>query len=160
MKVRVREFGLSAEIPEAVQEMELKRAMDAWTARSDAAAALVMLPLAPYRIMGDSKEGTWFIEAAEVVRSEPPRDPNYRWGLPTIVVDEDGHYRHAWPRADHSKHIAVLDIDKPTAKMEWRRIGRKRRGWFTYTKARRWLLEYLEPIRDESTYFTADGHEA
>jgi hypothetical protein len=154
-----KEFGLSDEVPLAFREMDLKRAESAWKARSDAAAEAVAFPSAPYRIRGDSDAGCWFVEEAQIIRSSMPYDERYQiaW-MHSMLMRSAGVTEGV--KFDRSPYIATLNADEPTATLEWKKIGKARRGFFTYTKAARWLRQYLEPIRDESTYFTDTGSEA
>jgi hypothetical protein len=152
---KAKEFELSTGVPEAVQESDLKRAQAAWQRRSDAAADAVAIPEKPYRIIGDEEAGAWFVEEAVADRSaEPAPDWSFRMSR-VICVDDDGRWGYLPP--DYSSLIAKLDADRPTAELKWRRIGRKRKGWFTYARALTWLREYLEPVRAESVYFGPDG---
>jgi post-segregation antitoxin (ccd killing protein) len=152
------EFGLSDHVPEAVQTVTREDAAKAWQARSDAAAAAVTVPKTPYRIFGDPEAGAWFIEEAQVVRSPMPSlafDHRYMLWSYGMLLDGRGRER----AFDWSSYISNLNADEPTAKLEWNRIGRRRKGFRTYAKAARWLQEHLEPITEAPVYFTPDGCE-
>lgn len=160
-KTKPKEFGLSSEVPEAVLETELERARDAWKARSDAAAARVIVPAAPYRIRGDGEAGVWFVEAAEVVRSPQPTGPLHSHLLMLHLYSYGlGSVERRMPAEYYTGQMAALAENRPTAKLEWNKVGKRNRGFFTYARAAKWLREYLEPVREESTYFSPDGREA
>jgi hypothetical protein len=157
-----KEFGLSDEVPEAVVETELARAEKAWQARSDSAAEAVKLPAAPYRIRGDEEAQAWFVEEAVVERSDMPGMPYDlygAWRMMALYHTMDGRLLKA-PEIDYAPYIAKIARDRPKAKLVWKKIGRRTRGFFTYAKAAKWLREYLEPVREESVYFTSEGREA
>lgn len=154
-----REFTLSDEVPEAVSETLLHQAQEDWQRRSDAAAAKITIPAAPYRIKGDSEAGCWFVEAAEVERSEQPYDDSWWRRVPLLFLDRAGGVSLSGGPQDHEALIAKLRADRPKAKLVWNRIGRRRRGWRTFARAQAWLREWLEPVNDESVYFLPNGQE-
>ncbi len=158
-RAKTKEFPLSDEVPSAFSETAKKAAEKAWKKRSDAAAAAILIPTAPYRIIGDSDAGRWFVEQADVTRSQRPDDPDYLTYMHRYMLMGFGR-GGSLPEPDYTAYIGLLADDQPTAKLEWCRIGKKRKGFFTYARARSWLLEYLQPVRDESTYFTPDGKDS
>ena len=118
------------------------------------------MPSAPYCIRGDAAARAWFVEEAQITRSARPSRYHYGgYDAMASYLMRVMRGTHPAPTIDYTPYIQALDADEPSAKLEWVRVGRKSKGFFTYAKARKWLLEYLQPVRDEATFFRPDGSE-
>jgi hypothetical protein len=140
-----------------LQRLEISKAEASWKRRQKAAIKAIDLPDYPYRIAPDTEAGRWFVECAEVVGSEQPN----------AYGDDDGPFASYQRIAmmmyvgassgmsdqQRDAYLTKLADDKPTASVEWKKIGRTRRGYFTYTRAKRWLKGWLEPVEGEPRYF-------
>lgn len=140
----------------AYQEWEKARraAYAAWPARCEAFRAQVSMPEEAYRIVRNTRRGTWTVQKPRIAGPEPPSNAG--------ALDYYLHNRTAFDRMDRSSapDWACYDHDAPDeqifpAKVVWEQFGPVAE-FPTLERAECWLRAWIEPV-DEVRRYTDRG---